>query len=118
MENSSYLFCNSIPWQATSPCDLVKYKDEMLAVSRASAIIHQRAPKKLTEEAAYIIYVMLAFFGLAALGTSITAYEFFFKDNEKKSAPRKNPYNEKIAKSTLKALEESKSSASHGNSLF
>ncbi|GBM74405.1 Nose resistant to fluoxetine protein 6 [Araneus ventricosus] len=56
---------------------------------------------------------MLAFFGLATLGTSITAYEFYFKDNEKKSAPRKNPYNEKIAKSTLKALEESKLSAGH-----
>ncbi|GBO00484.1 hypothetical protein AVEN_148660-1 [Araneus ventricosus] len=31
------------------------FVDEMLAVSRASAIIHQRAPKNLTEEAAYMM---------------------------------------------------------------
>ncbi|GBM74399.1 hypothetical protein AVEN_203861-1 [Araneus ventricosus] len=31
------------------------FVDEMLAVSLASAIIHQRAPKKLTEEAAYMM---------------------------------------------------------------
>ncbi|GBN74414.1 hypothetical protein AVEN_219036-1 [Araneus ventricosus] len=90
----------------------------MLAASQLPEVIYHRAPKELTEEASNMIYVILAFVGLAVLGSSVTAYEVFFKDNGKKCESHKNGYNERTAKPTLTVLKERKSVASHGNILF
>ncbi|GBN02288.1 hypothetical protein AVEN_263057-1 [Araneus ventricosus] len=68
--------------------------------------------------AAILSYVILAFVGLAALGSSVTAYEVFFKDSGKKCESHKNGYNERTAKPTLTVLKERKSVTSHGNILF
>ncbi|GBM68536.1 Nose resistant to fluoxetine protein 6 [Araneus ventricosus] len=113
MKNSTYLSCNGVPWQATIPCLSLNFKDKLLAAIQAPEIIHERAPKKLTEEAVYVICVMLTFVGLAVLGSSVTAYEFFFKDNEKKVESPKNGCKENTTKLIMRILKGKKPSESH-----
>ncbi|KAF8793159.1 Nose resistant to fluoxetine protein 6 like protein [Argiope bruennichi] len=57
---------------------------------RASEILLQRGPKELTAEAICMICLISAVLLLAFLGTSVTIYQFFFKDKEEKIKSLRN----------------------------
>ncbi|CAL1280529.1 unnamed protein product [Larinioides sclopetarius] len=113
MENSTHPDCYGFPWQTSRPCMFLGFRTKLLAAIQTPGIIPQRAPMKLTQEAVYMIYVILVFVGLAVIGSSITAYEFFFKNKEKKSKSCKNGYDKSITTGTIGILKERTPSERH-----
>ncbi|CAL1280534.1 unnamed protein product [Larinioides sclopetarius] len=113
MKNSTFSSCNGVPWQATILCLSLYFKDKMQAAIQEPEIIHDKAPKKLTEEAIFMIYIMLISAGLAILGSSVTAYEFFFQDKERKFESRKNGYKENASEIAISISKENKLSENH-----
>ncbi|XP_055945901.1 nose resistant to fluoxetine protein 6-like isoform X2 [Argiope bruennichi] len=85
MEPSLDVIHDAIPWQATAPGIMLNIKDELLAAIQSPVINYQRSPKELTKEAACMICVIIFFVLLAVLGSSITVYECFCKNNKKMS---------------------------------
>ncbi|KAF8777099.1 Fatty acyl-CoA reductase 1 like protein [Argiope bruennichi] len=85
MKPSIDVFHDAIPWQATAPGIMLNIKDELLAAIQSPVINYQRSPKELTKEAACMICVIFFFVLLAVLGSSITVYECFCKNNKKMS---------------------------------
>ncbi|GBN68734.1 hypothetical protein AVEN_61187-1 [Araneus ventricosus] len=85
---------SSSAWQATGPGIAKNLRDALELASDSSVICDQQAPKKLTTEAVYMTFVLLAFVVFALIGSSIDAYENFRKAPAKKKlsdVPKKRP---------------------------
>ncbi|CAL1276486.1 unnamed protein product [Larinioides sclopetarius] len=76
--------CQESEWQATFPGILYNLKDKILSVSNTTTRTDQ-LPKTLTTEAVYMICVLVSFVTLSLVGSSITAFEYFYKANAKKN---------------------------------
>ncbi|GFU20402.1 hypothetical protein NPIL_444771, partial [Nephila pilipes] len=57
------------------------------AAENGSLTIEQQLPKPLTNEALYMIYVILAFVGLSVIGTLITLYDYFQNGHKETNCP-------------------------------
>ncbi|GFQ73193.1 hypothetical protein TNCT_536811 [Trichonephila clavata] len=57
--------------------------DELQALTNVSVTSHQHFPKKLTDEAKFMIFIIFIFLILAAIGTTITAYDCYYKPHRK-----------------------------------
>ncbi|GBN75170.1 Nose resistant to fluoxetine protein 6 [Araneus ventricosus] len=85
---------SSSAWQATGPGIAKNLRDALELASDASVMCVEQAPKKLTTEAVYMTFVLLAFVVFALIGSSIDAYEKFLKAPTKKKlsdVPKKRP---------------------------
>ncbi|CAL1276482.1 unnamed protein product [Larinioides sclopetarius] len=76
--------CRESEWQASIPGIFYNLKDKILSISNATTRTDQ-LPKPLTTEAVYMICVLVCFLTLSLVGSSITAFEYFYKANAKKN---------------------------------
>ncbi|GBN01010.1 hypothetical protein AVEN_260950-1 [Araneus ventricosus] len=67
---------SSSSWQASFPNAVRNLRGALQLVTNTSVVCHQQAPKKLTTEAVYMIFVLLAFVILTLIGSSIDIYEY------------------------------------------
>ncbi|GFY63437.1 nose resistant to fluoxetine protein 6, partial [Trichonephila inaurata madagascariensis] len=84
MDTSSNFPSYDYPWQATLAKISLRLKYEIHALSNVSVVSQQHVPKKLTAEAKYMIFIISIFLILAAIGTTITAYDNYYKPKKKR----------------------------------
>ncbi|GFU76432.1 hypothetical protein TNCV_4172681 [Trichonephila clavipes] len=85
MDTCSRIPSYDYPWQATFPKIMIHLKYEIKALTNLSITSHQHAPKKLTDEAKFMIFIISIFLILAAIGTVITAYDSYYRTKKKAS---------------------------------
>ncbi|GFX49943.1 nose resistant to fluoxetine protein 6 [Trichonephila clavipes] len=84
MDTCSRIPSYDYPWQATFPKIMIHLKYEIKALTNLSITSHQHAPKKLTDEAKFMIFIISIFLILAAIGTVITAYDSYYRTKKKR----------------------------------
>ncbi|GFV19945.1 nose resistant to fluoxetine protein 6 [Trichonephila clavipes] len=84
MDTCSRIPSYDYPWQATFPKIMIHLKYEIKALTNLSITSHQHAPKKLTDEAKFMIFIISIFLILAAIGTVITAYDSYYRTKKER----------------------------------
>ncbi|GFY63438.1 nose resistant to fluoxetine protein 6 [Trichonephila inaurata madagascariensis] len=84
MDTCSRISSYDYPWQATFPNIMIHLKYELKTLTNFSIASHQHAPKKLTDEAKFLIFIICIFLILAAIGTVITAYDSYYRPKKKR----------------------------------
>ncbi|GFY58014.1 nose resistant to fluoxetine protein 6 [Trichonephila inaurata madagascariensis] len=75
---------NDHHWQATFVGISIHLKHELQAHTNVSVTYQEHAPKKLTTEAKFMIFIISIFLILAAIGTTITAYDNYYRPKKKR----------------------------------
>ncbi|GFU16051.1 nose resistant to fluoxetine protein 6, partial [Nephila pilipes] len=81
---TEYCYSND-EWQNSLIMMGYHIKRKLEAVENGSVTIQQSPPNPLTNEALYMIFVILAFVVLAAVGTLLTIYDYFCKECKEKN---------------------------------
>ncbi|GFX49896.1 nose resistant to fluoxetine protein 6 [Trichonephila clavipes] len=88
MDTSSSCPSYDYPWQATFSKISLRFRHELHALKNLSGTFQRYAPKRLTVEAKSMIFIICVFLILAAIGTTITAYDNYYKPPQKRRRSR------------------------------
>ncbi|CAL1284181.1 unnamed protein product [Larinioides sclopetarius] len=99
----------SAPWQATDPNIICNLRCALQLIANTSDVSYQQAPKKLTTEAVYMIFVLLAFAILTLIGNLLDIYGYLQRAPTKKKLSEE--LQERVSKKEVPCLQDGKKSS-------
>ncbi|GFQ76392.1 nose resistant to fluoxetine protein 6 [Trichonephila clavata] len=103
MDYCSRFPCLDYPWQATAVKIAAELRYKVRSLANSSLALHPQDQRKFTPEAIFMIFVVLLFILLAAIGTAITIFEYFDKTRKRRTSFSEN---EMVTKNSVPTYKE------------